>query len=315
MGNITAEVELLGLTVDFFKSVGLTSKDIVLRVNSRKVLQQVITAAGVSSDDFAAATVIIDKLDKVGAEECERQLRENLGIPGDIATKIVNATTAPTLEAFAERAGLAGSEAAESEEIKELKQLFTLATAYGYGDWLEFDASIVRGLAYYTGIVWEGKDRAGEFRAICGGGRYDNLMSLYGASTKVPMCGFGFGDCVIRELLVSKNLLPTGDTNDKLDFVVLAYSEDLLGAALKIAAGLREAGNSVTLYQEPKVKKIGKAFSFADRCGARYVAMAAPDEWSKGEVLIKSLRETDENKKQKKVPFAKLADWKTFFAA
>ena len=86
--------------------------------------------------------------------------------------------------------------------------LFEIAEAYGYGDWLYFDASVVRGLAYYTGIVFEGFDRKGELRAICGGGRYDKLLSLYGSPEVVPACGFGFGDCVVVELLKERNLLP-----------------------------------------------------------------------------------------------------------
>ncbi len=78
-------------------------------------------------------------------------------------------------------------------------QLFEIAEAYGFADWLIFDASVVRGLAYYTGIVFEGFDRNGELRAICGGGRYDELLTTYGSEVTVPACGFGFGDCVIMD--------------------------------------------------------------------------------------------------------------------
>lgn len=87
--------------------------------------------------------------------------------------------------------------------MKELADLFALANAYGYADWLAFDASVVRGLAYYTGTVFEAFDRAATLRAICGGGRYDRLLSAYGGDD-APMCGFGFGDAVIVELLQDK---------------------------------------------------------------------------------------------------------------
>merc|ERR1712188_82528 len=107
------------------------------------------------------------------------------------------------------------------ESINEMKEVFALADCYGFGDWLIFDASVVRGLAYYTGIVFEGFDRKGELRAICGGGRYDKLLTLYGSPTEVPACGFGFGDCVIMELLKERNCLP--ELQPAIDFVVVAY--------------------------------------------------------------------------------------------
>ena len=97
------------------------------------------------------------------------------------------------MRTIAELEGLLG---AESEAVKDLKTLFSHAEAYGYGDWLVFDASVVRGLSYYTGVVFEGFDRKGELRAICGGGRYDKLLSALGGEDK-PMVGFGFGDAVI----------------------------------------------------------------------------------------------------------------------
>lgn len=99
--NITAECELLAAMVDFFKSVGLEAKDIKIKVNSRKVLQAVLKKAGVSDDDFPSATVIIDKQDKIGAEECKKQLIADLGLPRDVCDKIVDATAAADLAEFA----------------------------------------------------------------------------------------------------------------------------------------------------------------------------------------------------------------------
>merc|ERR1712159_474903 len=103
---------------------------------------------------------------------------KNVGLPEDTSKKIVAAMDAPSLDEFAKVAGVG-----DSEEVKELRRLFELAEDYGYGDWLQFDASVVRGLAYYTGVVFEGFDKAGVLRAICGGGRYDRLLSLYGATS------------------------------------------------------------------------------------------------------------------------------------
>lgn len=165
--NVTGETELLASVVDFFKSVGLTSADIKIKVNSRKVLNAAMINAGVPNESFAPATVIVDKLDKIGAGPCVDLLQTELGLPADVASRVVEATGAETLQKFAEIAGMPK----DSPEVAELAMLFDLAEGYGYADWLVFDASVVRGLAYYTGIVFEANDRAGEFRAICGGGR------------------------------------------------------------------------------------------------------------------------------------------------
>ena len=96
----------------------------------------------------------------------------------------------------------------DSEVAKELDQLFSLCESYGIATWVQLDASVVRGLAYYTGVVFECFDRAGNLRAICGGGRYDSLMKTFGHTQTIPAAGFGFGDCVIIELLKDKGLLP-----------------------------------------------------------------------------------------------------------
>lgn len=96
----------------------------------------------------------------------------------------------------------------QPQALSQLRQLFDYAKSYGYEDWLLLDASVVRGLAYYTGIVFEAFDKAGELRAICGGGRYDKLLETFGGEA-LPAVGFGFGDAVIMELLESKKLKPT----------------------------------------------------------------------------------------------------------
>merc|ERR1712032_1540352 len=145
----------------------------------------------------------------------------------------------------------------------------------GYADWLQFDASVVRGLAYYTGVVFEGFDKAGKLRAICGGGRYDRLLSLYGSAKEVPCVGFGFGDCVVVELLKEKKVLP--DVSSHVDLVVAAYNADMMGKAMTVADKFRKGGKSVNVYPD-LAKKVGKAFSYADRFGAERIAFVAPDE-------------------------------------
>jgi len=307
--GIEAEVELLSAICTFFEKIGLSSKDVGLKVNSRKVLGAVVKKAGVPDDSFAETCVIIDKLDKIGAEEVQKELKEKVGLSQEVGKRITDATTAKTLDEFAELAGVG-----DSPEVQEMRQLFKLAKDYGYGDWLTFDASVVRGLAYYTGVVFEGFDRAGVLRAICGGGRYDRLLSLYGSPKEVPCVGFGFGDCVVAELLKEKNVVPT--LPQVVDYVVAPYNADMAGPALNVARRLRLAGKTVDVYPEP-AKKAAKAFNYADRAGAVRVAFVAPDEWKMGLVRIKDMRnfgqDAPNDAKQKDVPLDDLANVDTYF--
>lgn len=307
--SIFAEVELLSAIVAFFESVGITSKDVGLKVNSRKVLSALLVKSGVPEEKFAAACVIIDKLDKIGAEAVQKELMDKVGLEADVGQRIVQATGAKSLDEFAELAGVG-----ESEEVKELRRLFELAADYGYADWLQFDASVVRGLAYYTGVVFEGFDRAGVLRAICGGGRYDKLLSLYGSKKEVPCVGFGFGDCVLLELLKEKGVSPSLPAT--VDYVVAGYNVDMLGKAMSVARSLRQAGKTVDVYPDA-ARKVKKAFKYADRVGAQRIAFVAPDEWESGMVRIKDLRgftaETPDDQKQRDVPLADLANVDTYF--
>jgi len=307
--SIYAEAELLSAICNFFESVGITSKDVGLRVNSRKVLNAVTKLAGVPDDRFAETCVIIDKLDKIGAEAVKTEMREKIGLPEEVGERIVKATGAKSLEEFADLAGVGQN----NPEVLELKHLFELAEDYGYGDWLIFDASVVRGLGYYTGVVFEGFDRAGVLRAICGGGRYDRLLTKFGSPKEIPCVGFGFGDCVIAELLKEKGVTPS--LPEHIDFVVAAFNSEMMGKAMNAARRLRLGGKSVDIFTEPG-KKVGKAFNYADRVGADMVAFIAPDEWAKGLVRIKALRmgqDVPDDQKQKDVPLEDLANVDSYF--
>ena len=177
-----------------------------------------------------------------------------------------------------------------SSAISELNTLFDLIEAYGMSEWVQFDASVVRGLAYYTGSVFEAHDREGKFRAICGGGRYDNLLSTLGGKD-LPATGFGFGDMVIMELLAEKGLIP--ELISGVDDIVLPLNQDLRDIAVRVAASLRLSDRTVDLVLEDK--KIKWAFKHAERVGAKRLVLLAPDEWSRKMIKVKDL-ETGEEK-------------------
>jgi len=304
--KITAEVELLAAMVYFFESIGLSAEDIGFKVNSRKVLNAVLASAGISHDVFPKVCVIIDKQDKIGAEECRKELISTLKLSEEVARKVLSATCAKSLEEFAKI-----SNCENSPEVEELQELFQLAKDYGISDWLQFDASVVRGLAYYTGVVFEGFDRGGVLRAVCGGGRYDRLLSLYGSKDEIPCCGFGFGDCVIVELLKEKNKLPS--LARTVDYIVAPFNKDYLGKSMDIASIIRKSGKNVDMLFKAE-KKIKKVFEHADRVGARRIVFVAPDELAKGVVCVKDLRVEDESQKQKEIPLDQLHRIDDYFA-
>lgn len=248
-----------------------------------QVLQAVMETNGVAAEHFSAACVVLDKLEKLPEDEVVRQLAA-LDVSPDAAQRILNAMRCKSV---AELAGVLGESHAA---IAELQQLFELAEGYGYADWLEYDASVVRGLAYYTGTVFEAFDRDGKFRAICGGGRYDTLLSALGGED-LPMVGFGFGDAVILELLKDRKLLP--ELSHGVDDVVFCFGAGLRPVAAQAAARLRAAGRRVDVVLESK--KMKWAFKHAERLGAERLVLVGETEWEKGCVRVKRLAEREES--------------------
>eukprot|EP00472_Partenskyella_glossopodia_P014368 CAMPEP_0197542032 /NCGR_PEP_ID=MMETSP1318-20131121/67488_1 /TAXON_ID=552666 /ORGANISM="Partenskyella glossopodia, Strain RCC365" /LENGTH=508 /DNA_ID=CAMNT_0043101269 /DNA_START=517 /DNA_END=2043 /DNA_ORIENTATION=+ len=283
VGGVTAEAELLSAVTSFFKKVGLTSEDIGIKVNSRGAIQEILLGLGVPEDKFAQTCVLVDKLEKMPREAIEKEM-QGIGLSMPVIDKILEVVQMKDLE---QMKALVGD---DSKALQDLVLLFELAEAYGYKEWLLFDASVVRGLAYYTGIVFEGFDRKGEFRAICGGGRYDKLLESFGGEA-LPAVGFGFGDAVIAELLMAKEKMPSFKS-PSLPIVVSAFDKSLQPVAAQVASKLREAGNTVDLMLE--VKKSKQIFKHTDRVGASYWVNVAPSEWEKGLVVLKDLEKREQ---------------------
>ena len=281
--EISADAELISVLVTFFEGIGLTAKDIVIRVSSRKVLEEVLGSLGLEGDIFAQTCIIVDKMDKLSSEVFEDQLSD-LGHDSKVVTTI------QAVLGIKDMNSLQKALKDESVAVSELNFLFDAIDSYGISEWVEFDASIVRGLAYYTGAVFEAHDRTGEFRAICGGGRYDKLLSTLGGKD-LPATGFGFGDMVIMELLAEKNLIP--ELVSDIDDIVIPLNSDLRNAAVMVAASLRNSGRTVDLVLEDKKMKWG--FKHAERIGAARLVLLAPDEWSRKMVKIKDLDTGEES--------------------
>lgn len=275
--DVTGEAELISSIITFFKRIGLTASDVGFKVSSRKVLQEVLRCYSVPENMFGRVCIIIDKIGKIPMDDIKKDLLS--ADMSDVAIEeLLQVLSLKSLAKLEEKLGASG------EAISDLKQLFSLAEKYGYSEWLQFDASIVRGLAYYTGIVFEGFDREGKLRAICGGGRYDRLLSTFGGDD-LPACGFGFGDAVIVELLKERGLLP--ELNFQVENIVCSLDQELQGAASAVATILREKGQSVDLVLENKPLKW--VFKRAARINARRLILVGKAEWQKGMVNVKTL--------------------------
>ena len=283
MEGIEADAELLSVMVHMFKSVGLTHDDVVVRISSRKVLEEVLGSLGIEGDSFTKTCVIVDKMDKLPEETVSAQLSD-LGISDSSITTIQSVLSVTDLPEMRDMLS------PDSMAVSELERLFQLLESYGISDWTTFDASVVRGLAYYTGPVFEAQDRGGELRAICGGGRYDKLIGTLGGRD-LPATGFGFGDMVIMELLSDKGLLP--DISSRVSDVVFSMDESLRGAAMEVSSKLRGAGRTVDLVLEPK--KMKWVFKHAERTGADRLVMVMPAEGESGKVRIKDLQTGEES--------------------
>jgi len=286
--DVTAEAELIAALFAATDALGLAAGDLRLRVNHRRLLEETVRArlAGRESA-FEPLCVVLDKLAKIGAEAVVEQLADPAGpvaLARADAAELVASLGARGLEEAA-RIAAPGSSA-----LAELRRLFDLLDAYGLADRVDYDASVVRGLAYYTGVVFEAHDAGGQLRAVAGGGRYDRLLESLGGK-KLPAVGFGFGDAVIEELLGERGKLPAPPR--RLDALVYPLTEAERPDAVRLASVLRSRGDSVELVLGSVKPK--RALADADRAGAVRIYLVGPDEKARGVVKVRELASGEEH--------------------
>ena len=264
--SILAEVEVLGAAVDALRRMGLSTADFKVHVSSRRFLGELLAQSGIAADKHAQVFLALDKRGKMPDEEIAAMLRDG---------GLSDAETAATFRIM---------ETKSFEACPELVELFRLAEIAGFADALEFDISVIRGLSYYTGIVFEAFDVKGEFRAIFGGGRYDNLLTTIGGEPTSAV-GLGFGDVVVTELLKARLgadavAAPKGVT---IGFMFPEQRD----AALTLAAKLRRDGERVDLALHPQKPK--KFFAAAGQSGAAAAVFLGPDDVAAGKARLKNL--------------------------
>ncbi|MFP6564203.1 MAG: histidine--tRNA ligase [Myxococcota bacterium] len=281
--DVTAEAELIAAIFTLLGSVGLPMDAVRVRVNSRALLETALRKGVLAKrpEAFEPLCVIIDKLAKLGADAVVGQLCDSAGPVGlcEVDAREVVALLETRSLADAGERGAAGTPA-----FAELERLFDLLDAYGVADRVVFDASVVRGLAYYTGIVFEAFDTRGELRSVCGGGRYDRLAETLGGRS-IPAVGFGFGDVVIAELMKDHGIEIAVPRD--LDAVVYAREEPQRRAAIALVQRLRAEGQSVELVLGSVSQK--RALKDADRGGAKRIWVIGPEDAARGVCWVRDL--------------------------
>lgn len=236
--ELSADAELLAVALEVMRECGLSVDDVVARVSDRRLLSSLLAAWGVPDDAVPAAYAAIDKVDRDPRPVLVERMRQ-AGIAEGMASAILEAVVRSDI---AELRAAHHVIPAVAEGLDRIEAYLALMDAHGLRDWVQFDLSIVRGLAYYTGIVFELFDRKGEFRAICGGGRYDNLLRDLG-DTDLPALGFGMGDVVLGELLRARGLMPSEQRGT--DFFIAAEDPVKDVDVVRLATELRGLGASV----------------------------------------------------------------------
>ncbi len=265
-----ADAENVAVLATFFRRVGLTPSHVAILVSNRKLLNSRLEAFGVASDLRPAASAWIDRRGKMTPTAWEEDGADVGLSPTQIADVKVM---------------LGDSEL--WKQSPELTRFFAAAEALGISDYVRFDPSIVRGLLYYTGTVFEAWEVGGDIkRSILGGGRYDNLLADVGGAP-LGAVGFAMGDVVMTLLLEKYRLLPKDLSAQPAAVLVTVFDQERLLASYRIASDLRRAGIPTATYPEPV--KLPRQFKYADKMGARVTLVIGPDEAANSQVTVKDL--------------------------
>jgi histidyl-tRNA synthetase len=286
--SVTADAELLAVAIDIMRAFQLRSSDVVARVSDRRLLEGYLRAVGVPETSLPAAFAVIDKLERVPRPVSEEKLAD-AGIPAEARAKVLDVPCA-TLDDVAAALGDAPHRVVLDDFRRYLDYLRALVGSDAE-QWVRFDLSIVRGLAYYTGIVFELFDVKGELRAICGGGRYDNLLASLGGAD-LPAVGFGMGDVVLGELIRARSLMPA--TAPGIDTWVAVGDDASAADAMRVAAQLRARGRSVEYAL--REQKLARQLKAAGAAGAREAVILAGADLARGEAVVRRMADGEERR-------------------
>jgi histidyl-tRNA synthetase len=265
-----ADAENAAVLATFFKRVGLTPEQVIIKVNNRRLIDDRFDAYNIPADQRAVVSSWIDRRDKM-TPEAWMEYGKEIGLSPEQITNLKEMLADQDLW----------------KQSAELRRFFAVFDAVGLGDYVKFDNSIIRGLLYYTGTVFEAWEDSDEIkRSIGGGGRYDNLTRDVGGDP-IPGVGFAMGDVVISLILEKHGLLPKDLNNNPAPILVTVFDQERLHKSFKLASELRRTGLNVVCY--PEAAKLPKQFKYADRIGAKVTLVLGPGELEQGQVAVKNL--------------------------
>jgi len=274
-----ADAELIAASIDMMRAFGFTHDDFKVRISSRTLLEELFLQAGVNCGQLKLLYALLDKKNKISEEAFLSGLSEIIP-QEEIRVNIKDLFNCRTITDIEKISGNA-----DLNSLNQLKKLFSLLEDYGFGGYAVFDIGIVRGLAYYTGTVFELFDVKGDLRAIAGGGRYDNLVKLYGGP-QTPAVGFAAGDVVLAELLKSKGINPPQPPRS--DVFLISIDEDSYKRTIRTAKILRENGISCE-FSLKENQNIGKQLKQANEARSRFALFIGGDEAKQGKMRLKNL--------------------------
>ncbi|MDD3827111.1 MAG: histidine--tRNA ligase [Anaerolineae bacterium] len=266
--SATADGEIVSIAALFLRSLGLTPDDVAIHYNSRRLMEQKLAEIGLGEGKEGEVFRLVDRRDKLPADKWQEWALD-MGLTGEQFDALVGVLDDRDLW----------------RESEELCQVVSTAEALGVAGYLIYDAGIVRGLDYYTGPVFEARDRVKFFRAILGGGRYDNLVADVGGE-RLTGTGFAMGDVIVELLLERAGKSPHLPASPSQVLVTL-FDEELYLATIGLASRIREAGIRAEQVLDPD--RLGKQIRYADRKGIPFVVILGPDELKAGQVVLKDL--------------------------
>lgn len=264
--SIEADAEIAAIGAEFFRAVGLTPGEVIIQINNRRLMAEQIAALGIA--DLTPALRLIDRLDKLSPQAWDEYGAAQGLTPDQLAGL---------------RARLADKNLWRTSD--ELTRFFEILSALGVRDYFEYEPTVVRGLDYYTRTVMEARDRDGEFRAILGGGRYDNLVADVGGD-RISGVGFAMGDMVIALVARKYGRVPPFAKSPAAALVTW-FGPVTEAASLGAARALRDGGIPTEMYPDPV--KLEKQLKYADAQGIRLAIIIGPDEAAAGTATVKTL--------------------------
>jgi len=269
-----ADAEMVAVAATFLKETGLSSGQVQILVNNRSLVESELRNLGIQPGLHTEVFRLIDRKDKMQISDWEANAH-SLGLDTSQKDGLENLLANQDLW----------------QKSASLQRFFTIIQALGMAEYVRYDPRIIRGLDYYTGTVFEAWDQDGEFRAILGGGRYDNLVSDVGGEP-LPATGFAMGDLVASLVLKKFGSLPESLGKSPARILVTVFDSESMSASFRLAAELRQLGFSVACF--PEAAKLGKQFKYGDRMGIPLAIVLGPDEIARKQVSIKNLVSGDQ---------------------